>query len=274
MEIKILASESMGVRSMATFIQTEDVNILIDPSCALSPRRFGLPPHSLELKQRKVRLKTINSHLKTADIVIITHYHYDHFTEENAGLYHNKILLIKDPYRFSHEGLKKRAERFLNKLPTMKDISIADGRHYVFGKTEIIFSPPLHHGTYQSKVFVVSVCIITEDITFLHSSDIQGINTEIQLAFIEKCSPDIAFLDGFPIYLIDKYYTQEDFSLSIKLLQRAYGHIKTLILDHHIARIKTFRDFFHEGIEFVTAAEFMHDRELLLEAQRKELYAL
>ena len=49
MKIIPIASDSLGVRSMATYIETKDCKILIDPSAALSPKRYGLPAHDKEL---------------------------------------------------------------------------------------------------------------------------------------------------------------------------------------------------------------------------------
>ncbi len=274
MKVKILASESMGVRSMSTFIETEDIRIIIDPSCALCPRRFGLPPHKLEVEEREKRLKNINFHLKLSDIAVITHYHYDHFTNENAKLYENKILLLKDPLNYSHEGIKRRAKRFLSLLNENTHIEIADARTYRFGNTEIIFSNPLHHGNKASKVYVLSVCVKSGGMVFLHSSDIQGINTQNQLNFIVKCQPDILFLDGFPVYLIGKYYTMSDFENSLNLLSEAAKHTHTLIIDHHLTRCEEFRKLIPEDIGFVTGATFMNEEEKLLEAHRKTLYLL
>jgi len=44
-QVKIipLAFESFGVRSMATYVET-DQKILIDPGTSLGPKRFGFPP--------------------------------------------------------------------------------------------------------------------------------------------------------------------------------------------------------------------------------------
>ena len=42
-EVHPLAYESLGVRSMSTFIQTPDVSLLIDPGVALGPRKPIIP---------------------------------------------------------------------------------------------------------------------------------------------------------------------------------------------------------------------------------------
>jgi len=43
-----IAFDSLGVRSMATFGETADMKILIDPAAAPAPTRYGFPPHPVE----------------------------------------------------------------------------------------------------------------------------------------------------------------------------------------------------------------------------------
>ncbi len=53
MEIIPLASETLGVRSMAIAVKTADCTIIVDPSIALAPKRYGLEPHKIELDRQK-----------------------------------------------------------------------------------------------------------------------------------------------------------------------------------------------------------------------------
>ncbi|MEM0457888.1 MAG: MBL fold metallo-hydrolase, partial [Sulfolobales archaeon] len=78
MRISFIAFESLGVRSMSTFIETRDALIHIDPGVSLAPRRYGLPPHEIELKRLDESSKEIYEMARDAEILIITHYHYDH----------------------------------------------------------------------------------------------------------------------------------------------------------------------------------------------------
>ena len=48
MKIKPLAFDSLGVRSTATFVET-DQKITIDPAAALGPKRYRLPPAQIEI---------------------------------------------------------------------------------------------------------------------------------------------------------------------------------------------------------------------------------
>ena len=81
-----LAFDSMGVRSMCCFIQSEPT-ILVDPGVSLAPRRFGLPPHQTELDQLMKKRQIIQDYAQKADIVTISHWHNDHHTPFIKGLY-------------------------------------------------------------------------------------------------------------------------------------------------------------------------------------------
>ena len=48
MRVIPLAAESLGVRSMATYVEVADTAILIDPGATLAPARYGLPPAEAE----------------------------------------------------------------------------------------------------------------------------------------------------------------------------------------------------------------------------------
>ncbi|MDK2464732.1 MAG: MBL fold metallo-hydrolase, partial [Candidatus Korarchaeota archaeon] len=78
MLVRPLAFDSMGVRSMATYVETRDVSLLIDPGVALAPRRFGLPPHDVERERLRSLARVIEEHARRARILVVTHYHYDH----------------------------------------------------------------------------------------------------------------------------------------------------------------------------------------------------
>ncbi|NIM45398.1 MAG: hypothetical protein GTO54_07205, partial [Nitrososphaeria archaeon] len=82
MKIKVLplASESFGVRSMCTYVETPDIKILLDAGVSLGPNRYGFPPHPREYKALKERRNLILKIAEKADIVTISHYHFDHHT--------------------------------------------------------------------------------------------------------------------------------------------------------------------------------------------------
>ena len=75
-----LAAESFGVRSMCTFVETPDVKVLLDAGISLCPNRFGLPPHPIEFKTIDRLRRRIAEAADKAEVVTISHYHFDHHT--------------------------------------------------------------------------------------------------------------------------------------------------------------------------------------------------
>lgn len=66
MNIVPLAFDSLGVRSMATFVET-DLRIMIDPGLDLAPLRYGLPPSKTELERVKELSVKINEYAEQTD---------------------------------------------------------------------------------------------------------------------------------------------------------------------------------------------------------------
>ena len=48
MKIIPLAADSLGVRSMATYVEAGSTGLLLDPGATLAPARYGLPPSEEE----------------------------------------------------------------------------------------------------------------------------------------------------------------------------------------------------------------------------------
>ncbi|MGZ7117603.1 MAG: MBL fold metallo-hydrolase, partial [Methanobacterium sp.] len=73
MKIIPLAFESLGVRSMSTFVET-DQKILIDPGTSIAPKRFGYPPWKNEFEALYKSRARIEEYAKEANIITISHY--------------------------------------------------------------------------------------------------------------------------------------------------------------------------------------------------------
>ena len=280
MKIKILAADSMGVRSMATLVETSDVKILIDPAADLAPKRFGLPPHELEYAALENSWKNIVRAAMSADVVIITHYHYDHHSPEKFvnEIYRNKIVLVKDPTRKINESQRERARIFLGKIKNIaKRIEIADGKILIFGDTVIWISEPVVHGIDNKLGFVLQVYIEDSNKSFLFSSDVQGYVKKEQFDFVMKMMPDIIFVDGPPTYLSEAIFSRKYLVQCAENLKFILDEInpKLMILDHHLPRDLDFKKRLSEIFSYAnvkTAAEFLGKPNNLLEAQRRELW--
>jgi predicted metallo-beta-lactamase superfamily hydrolase len=281
MEIEPLAFESMGVRSMATFVRTGDVSIGIDLAASLAPDRFGLPPHRFEEEVLSSLTSKIKDRALEAEVMVVTHYHYDHVDPDQPDLFRDKLVLLKNPRRMINASQRKRAASFLRDIRGIaEDVRYSDGKSYRFGDTAINFSRPVPHGSTTSRGYVVEVCV-REDKAFLYSSDVNGPALPEHIDFILEERPKILFLDG-PTTYIDTGFVDIEVKWAVKNLKRIMEEteVEQIVLDHHLLRdlgyerhISAVRELGEAlGIRICTAAEFLNMEPVLLEARRKELY--
>ncbi len=283
MEIIPLAADSFGTRSMATFIETKDVKILIDPSAALGPSRYNKPPHAREIERLNEHWEKIKKYAKKADILIVTHYHYDHHNPEYPEMYKNKTVFLKHPTENINKSQKQRAAYFLEKLGNMpKKIEYSDGNEFTFGKTKIKFSPAVFHGTNNLLGYVTEVLVDDGKQRFIHTSDVEGPAVEEQARFIIGNNPDIVYLDGPLSYMLGFRYSYDNLDKSVHNLIRIFEktRIKTLVIDHHFLRDKKWKERMKNALEaaekkkirLITAAEFNGMEIEMLEANRAQLW--
>ncbi|MEM7821733.1 MAG: MBL fold metallo-hydrolase [Candidatus Aenigmatarchaeota archaeon] len=284
MEILPIAFDSLGTRSMACLVATKNNKILIDPGVSLAPIRYGLQPHSTELKRLEEHWKKIVEFAMRSQVLVITHYHYDHFNPlENLEIYKRKIVLIKHPTEKINFSQKQRASFFLEKIKDLPEsLDYVDGKEFKFGRTEIIFSQPVFHGTSQKLGWVVEVLMKEGNEKLIFTSDVEGPAIKDQVEFILENKPDFLIVDGPMTYMLGYRYGYENFQASVKNLIKILEEVppKTLILDHHFLRDLKYKEkmslIFKTGKEMktnvLTAAEFLGKPVEMLEAMRKELY--
>ncbi|MFX1449596.1 MAG: hypothetical protein ACFFCM_02065 [Promethearchaeota archaeon] len=293
-----LAAESFGVRSMAIFVETPDTKILIDPGCALGPRRGDAKkffyPHPNEYKALKECTNKIISASKKAEILVISHYHYDHhkpqftdyFTiysdkEIAQQIYSDKIIYAKDFHDNINASQRKRGFLF-NKIMKkyFKEIHFVDDKTLKKGNTEIQFSPPVYHGEEKAKGGWVIMCaIIYDDERFLFTSDVQGPMNKASLEIILNQKPDVAYIGGPPIYLRN-LLSDNILNQALKNMSELAEKIPSLIIDHHLLRDKNWRTWvdsiFKIGLKkehlIHCASEYINKPENILEAIRESLY--
>ncbi len=283
MKVLPVSFDSLGTRSMATFVETDDVKFFIDPGVSLAPTRYGLPPHPLEIKKMENDWKKIVDLAKKSDILIVTHYHYDHHNPfENLEIYKNKIVLIKHPTEKINLSQKNRAAYFLEQIKNLpKQLEYADGREFKFGKTRIKFSGPVFHGTNSRLGFVIEVLIEEKKYKFIHTSDVEGPSQEDQTQFILKNRPNLVILDGPLSYMIYRFGVkalENSIQNMIKIVENC--PLEALIIDHHFLRDLKWREKIatvfevanRKKVKVLTAAEFVGKEIEMLEAKRKELY--
>ena len=279
-----LAFDSLGVRSMATFVETDDLKVLIDPGVALAPVRYGLEPHPLEWQRLDEAWEAIRQYAENADVLIVTHYHYDHHDPGSPELYKNKTVFIKHPTQNINRSQQERAALFLEAIKGMpKKLEVADGKNFQLGKTFINFSKAVCHGTNPRLGYVTEVSIRSNNEKFLCTSDVEGPSLEDQIGFILAEKPDVLFVDGPMTYMLGYRYSFKSLEISNNNLVKAIKEtsLNTLVLDHHFlrdlnykARIKPVYEAAEKrGVKVVTAAEFCGRKIEMFEASRRELYA-
>ena len=113
----LLWFDSMGAKSSSILIETPDIKILVDPGAAEMQPSYPLSPQKKkELRQRA--LTVIKEAAGEAQVIFISHYHYDHHTlpSEAPGIYEGKKLWIKDPNSWINQSQWKRARLFLSQF--------------------------------------------------------------------------------------------------------------------------------------------------------------
>jgi len=289
-----LAAESLGVRSMCTFVETPSVKILLDAGVSLGPNRFGFPPHPKEYEALKKARRKIAEAAEKAEVITISHYHFDHHTpsfidwcsnwssEEAARqVYEGKLVLAKN-YRdkvnfsqrrrgwvFAHTG-GKHAER----------LEYADSRAFEFGDTQIRFSEPVFHGPSDSQLgWLLMTTIEHENERVSFASDVQGPMHTPTVSIILNQNPDLIIIGGPPTYLAG-LIRQEHIQQGIENLEKIAHSVPTTILEHHLLREENWREISkpifdaaaNAGHAVVTAAEFLGKENRPLESQRKHLF--
>ncbi|WP_087035733.1 MBL fold metallo-hydrolase [Thermococcus litoralis] len=107
--------DSLGAKSSCVFVKTPDISILIDPGIAI------MQPSFPATEEEKIEWliegeKAIKKASEKADIIVISHYHYDHYFPSDLDMYKGKTLLVKNPNEYINDSQRERAEYFYSNL--------------------------------------------------------------------------------------------------------------------------------------------------------------
>jgi len=294
-EVVPLAFESLGVRSMCTYVETPDIKVLLDAGVSLGPMRFGLPPHPKEYEALKEGRKRMLNVAEKADVVTVSHYHFDHQTPSYTDwaynwcsaeiadrIYSGKLVFTKSYRSYVNFGQRRRGWLFAKTSgKKVARLETADRRSFKFGNTTISFSPPVFHGEENSDLGWVIMTAIKCDgkEKVLFTSDVQGPMSDTTLDLIISEKPHLIIVGGPPLYLVGTV-AQESVQKAFKNLQTIVEEVPITILDHHLLRDEGWRiqaqSVFDMASRFghmvVTAAEFMGEKNQFLESQRSRLF--
>ncbi len=284
MKITPLAADSLGARSMATLVETPDVTILLDPGVRLAPYRYDLPPHPSEEVRQKELWRRIKEAAKKAEVLTVSHYHYDHHNPDAPSIFRRKLAYLKDGKVNINRSQRGRAGAFvraIRKYP--QEIQVADGNDVDFGGAELTFSPAVPHGFTDELGYVVMARIAQGDEVFVHTGDVEGPPLKEHLGFLLDADPTVLYVDG-PMTHMPENYPEEATRRSLANLERVIRstRLRTLILDHHLLRDRDWRKRIEplasvaeeHDVSLVTAAEFAGKAVDQLEANRDRLYGV
>jgi len=296
LKVQVLSAESFGVRSMATYVETPSIRIVFDAGVALGPR-FGLLPHPVEYRALSEARKKLRQSCERADVVVTTHYHFDHFSpafnsdftwtwsskEVTRQLYQDKIVLVKDPKENINYSQQLRAWYFLRFLERVaKEVEVADAQSFQFGDTTLSFSKAVPHGEEGGHLgYVLVASLKYGDEKFVFAPDVQGPMDKNTTSLIIRERPNLLFLGGPPSYLVPGSVTRENLERAIESIMEITAVVKTTIVDHHLMRDANWKEEIEgafmvakmTGNTLTSAAEFTGAHIGLLEARRRELYS-
>lgn len=291
-----LAAESLGVRSMCTYVETPSLRILLDAGVSLAPNRFGLPPHPREFHAIAEARARIADHAAKADVVTISHYHFDHHTPSYEDwlchwtdaataqqVYAGKLVLAKEYRAHVNASQRRRGWVFAQTGGKhAKKLESADGKAFAFGETEVTFSRPVFHGPAGTPLgWLIMTTLKHADETMVFASDVQGPMDVTALQMIMAEQPQLLVVGGPPLYLVDYRVDARQLKTGFENLATLARAIPTVILEHHLLRDLTWREAAtpvfsaaqEAGNSVVSAAEFLGEDDRLLEAQRRQLFS-
>jgi predicted metallo-beta-lactamase superfamily hydrolase len=272
-----LAAESLGVRSMATYVECGTTRVLIDPGAMLAPNRFNLAPGEEEWQALRRANDRISAYATRASLVFVSHYHEDHFRHD-PGFYAGRPLWAKDSKRHIEGRQAQRAATLWRALKGHAEPLAAEGRRLETADAVLQASPPLGHGADGTALGYV-VALTIEDrrasTRFVHASDVQGPLSPVAAAYLARQRPTLLYLSGPPAYL--------ESQIGSELIDRGIEHLLRIIdqtgcrviFDHYALRDAAYPERFRrlwETGRVVTAAGFLGLADSPLEARRLELW--
>jgi len=292
-----LAAESFGVRAMCTLVETPDVAVLLDAGVSLCPYRFRLPPHPTEFKTIAKLRRCIAEAADKAEVVTISHYHFDHHTpsyedwlvnwteanETARQIYQGKKVLMKNPREKINASQRQRAWLFQKTGGKhAKALETADGKAFAFGKETVLrFSDAVFHGPEDSMLgWVIMTLVECQGERFMFAPDVQGPMSTRTLELIKAAKPQVIMLGGPPFYLGGFKVSEAQLQLGLKNLTAVVEAMPLTILEHHTLRDEMWQQKTKQvyakaaevGHKVVTAAEFAGCENIFLESKRKMLY--
>jgi predicted metallo-beta-lactamase superfamily hydrolase len=295
-----LAAETLGVRSSAVLVESIGGRVLLEPSFAVHPERFDLPPHPWELAAGWRARQALDAGIEQAATLIISHFHFDHMMAPEARpfefyepgirrrLYAGKRILARSIVNPINAAQRERAKELVAAFP---DIVPADG----LMEDRIRFSGPIQHGEPGSKQgWTLCYCIETPAGRLAHGTDTQLMNDDA-LRWLLDCRPDVVVTSGPPLWLAARRSGKAGFApkdvdpidditdkrvrTGLDRLIELARNVEYVVVDHHMARSEDFGAVLgacseRAGRRIYCVADWLGKPRLPLEAWRRQLHQL
>lgn len=277
MKIVPLAADSLGVRSMATYVEAGATGVLIDPGATLASARYGLPPAEEEWTALRRANDRISAYAARARYVFVSHYHEDHFRSDPA-FYAGRVVLAKDPRRMVNGAQARRAQALWTELAGKAHVQAGDSARLTTPDLDLVISPPLPHGSEGTTLgYLIALVLIDlrEHQRFVFASDVQGPLSAVAAAWVIQQRPTTLYLSGPPSYL--------EREVGTTTIDRGIDHLCRIvdatgcrvIMDHYALRDPRFATRFErlwQTGRVVTAAAHLGLEAQPLEARRDRLW--
>jgi uncharacterized protein len=278
-KIKILGTESLGVRGLSCEVLVKNRRVVIDPGLALGYWRYGLLPHPAQVAVgEQVRLKIIAALVDATDVVF-SHFHGDHVPLPDANPYQlnaHQVAHLFRTVRLWSKGQGGLSRHMIARRDALIEIlgrDLPNSEEQKDGPLE--FSNAVPHGDpCENPATVMMTRIEDEDGVFVHTSDFQLLDGKA-LESIVAWRPNVVYASGPPLYFasLSPWQRQQAWDNGMRLAQSA----TSVILDHHLLRSEAGLNWLDRlasetcGNVFC-AADFMGHFRCLLEARRVQLY--
>ena len=250
MDIEYIAFDSLGVQASCFQVTAGNETAIVDPGLSIQADSFPLS-ESKRLYLRSTYKHRIKKKAKQADVGVISHYHYDHFTQEpDRKIYGRKRMFVKDPDNDINDEQKKRSHELLEKIESMTNrIDVADGQTFYLDRLKLAFGEPQWHGPPETEMGQVIPLMIEDtstDRSVLYTSDLDGpVDTDAR-DWIIRQDPDEIIYNGPPTYLLDFVLDYQDYAKGVQNMISVIEEVapSKIVLDHHLLRDYRYEDLF------------------------------
>ncbi|MET1101279.1 MAG: MBL fold metallo-hydrolase [Pyrodictiaceae archaeon] len=127
--VTLIWFDSLGAKSSSIYHIS---GIIVDPGAAAMQPSYPLP-HEEKERLRREAIRRIEEFAYKANVIIITHYHYDHYARpwdpdviDPAKMYlDGKIIIAKNPNYYINESQWKRSREFIESLARLAGLEAA-----------------------------------------------------------------------------------------------------------------------------------------------------